>query len=252
MFFLYQIILTILIVISPIIIGIRLFKNKEDKKRFLEKFCFIAKKRGYGKIIWFHGSSVGEILSIIPLIQDLEKNNSINKILITSSTLSSSKVIKDFKFRKVIHQFYPIDHIIFTNKFLNYWKPSAAIFLESEIWPAMFREIENKKIPLILLNARITKKTFDRWSKINPYAESIFNKITIAYPQNFETLFFLKKLKVKNINFIGNLKYIEGHKKKDKINLKLKNSTVTGYFHSSNHKKWLPYQILGDKFLHFF
>jgi len=223
MFFLYQIILTILIVISPIIIGIRLFKNKEDKKRFLEKFCFIAKKRGYGKIIWFHGSSVGEILSIIPLIQDLEKNKSINKILITSSTLSSSKVIKDFKFRKVIHQFYPIDHIIFTNKFLNYWKPSAAIFLESEIWPAMFREIENKKIPLILLNARITKKTFDRWSKINAYAESIFNKITIAYPQNFETLFFLKKLKVKNINFIGNLKYIESHKKKDKINLKLKN-----------------------------
>ena len=222
MFFLYQIILTIIILISPLIIIIRLFKNKEDKKRFLEKFCFFSKKRGTGKIIWFHGSSVGEILSIIPLIQNLEKNKSINKILITSSTLSSSKIIKSFKFKKVIHQFYPIDHIIFVNRFLNYWKPSVAIFLESEIWPGMFKEIEKKKISLILLNARITKKTFDRWSKINSFSQSIFNKVSMAYPQNFETIFFLKKLKVKNINFIGNLKYIENEEKKDTLNIKLK------------------------------
>lgn len=158
MFFLYQIILTIIILISPLIIIIRLFKNKEDKKRFLEKFCFFSKKRGTGKIIWFHGSSVGEILSIIPLIQNLEKNKSINKILITSSTLSSSKIIKSFKFKKVIHQFYPIDHIIFVNRFLNYWKPSVAIFLESEIWPGMFKEIEKKKYLSFYLMQELQKK----------------------------------------------------------------------------------------------
>ena len=146
MFFLYQIILTLIVLISPIIIIIRIIKNKEDKNRFLEKFSFFSKKRGVGKLIWFHGASVGEILSIIPIIEKYEKEKSINKILITSSTLSSSKVLKKFKFKKTIHQFYPIDHIFFTNKFLNYWKPNLAIFIESEIWPCMFKKLKENKI----------------------------------------------------------------------------------------------------------
>ncbi|WP_435148627.1 glycosyltransferase N-terminal domain-containing protein [Candidatus Pelagibacter bacterium nBUS_32] len=73
MFFLYQTILTLVIIISPIIISYRILKNKEDKKRFLEKFCFFSKKRRSGKLIWFHGSSVGELLSIIPIIEQYEK-----------------------------------------------------------------------------------------------------------------------------------------------------------------------------------
>ena len=129
MFFLYQIVLTLIILISPIIILIRIFKNKEDKVRFLEKFSIPSKKRNLGQLIWFHGSSVGEILSVIPLIKEYEKKRSINQILKTSSTLSSSKVIKKFKFKKTTHQFYPIDHFFFFIKFLNYWQPSIAIFL---------------------------------------------------------------------------------------------------------------------------
>ena len=169
MFFLYQIVLTLIILISPIIILIRIFKNKEDKVRFLEKFSIPSKKRNLGQLIWFHGSSVGEILSVIPLIKEYEKKRSINQILITSSTLSSSKVIKKFKFKKTTHQFYPIDHFFFTNKFLNYWKPDVAIFIESEIWPCMFKNINRQKIPLILLNARLTKKTYMRWIKIKNF-----------------------------------------------------------------------------------
>ena len=91
MFFLYQIFLTILILISPIIIFFRIIKNKEDKKRFVEKFSIFSKKRVKGKLIWFHGASVGEILSVIPVIKKYEKDKSVNQILITSSTLSSSK-----------------------------------------------------------------------------------------------------------------------------------------------------------------
>jgi len=129
MFFLYQTLVSILLIVSPIIIGYRILKKKEDSKRFKEKFCIFSKKRVAGNLVWFHGSSVGEILSIIPLIHELEKNKSINQILITSSTLSSASIFKKYKFKKTIHQFFPIDSIFFSYKFLNYWKPTIAIFV---------------------------------------------------------------------------------------------------------------------------
>tara|TARA_B100001175_G_scaffold295095_1_gene282873 strand:- start:1470 stop:2720 length:1251 start_codon:yes stop_codon:yes gene_type:complete len=238
MFFLYQTILTFIILISPIIIIIRILRNKEDKKRFLEKFSFFSKKRSMGKLIWFHGASVGEILSIIPIIEKYEKDKSINKILITSSTLSSSHVLKNFKFKKTVHQFYPIDHIFFTKKFLNYWKPNIAIFIESEIWPSMFRQLKIKKIPLILLNARLTKKTFTRWMMLKNFTESVFSKISIAYPQNIETKMFLKKLKINKIKLIGNLKFTENdYEKLNSIssNLKAKFKKKKIWIASSTH-----------------
>ena len=209
MFFLYQAILSLIILISPIVFLFRILKNKEHKKRFVEKFSITSKKRFEGKLIWFHGASVGELLSIIPLIEKYEKDKSIKQILITSTTLSSSKVLKKFKFKKTIHQFFPIDQILLINKFLNYWKPNIAIFIESEIWPCMFKQLKIKKIPLVLLNARITKKTFDRWIFFKNFSQSVFNKISIAFPQNIETKYFLKRFKVNKINHIGNLKFSE-------------------------------------------
>ena len=223
MFFWYQIFVTLIILLSPIIIIFRIYKNKEHKVRYKEKFSIPSKQRDEGNLIWFHGASVGEILSIIPLIENYEKDKSINQILITSSTLSSSKVLKKFKFKKTIHQFYPIDHFFFTAKFLNYWRPSVAIFIESEIWPCMFEKLKSRKIPLVLLNARLTKKTFTRWIKIKNFSQEIFNKITIAYPQNIETKNFLKKLNTKKIKNIGNLKFAENDDvKNNAINNKLK------------------------------
>ena len=208
-FFIYQILLSIILCFSPIIVIIRIIKNKEDKFRFKEKFCLFSKKRGSGKLIWFHGSSVGEILSVVPVIKKYENDKSISKILITSSTLSSSKVLEKIKFKKTIHQFYPIDHVFFSKKFLSHWKPDVAIFLESEVWPSMFKSIKNENILLILLNARITKKSFDRWNKIKKFSNSIFSLVDKAYSQNLETNYYLKKLKVKDIKSIGNLKFIE-------------------------------------------
>ena len=208
-FFIYQFLLSIIILFSPFIIIFRILKNKEDKYRFKEKFCFISKKRRTGKLIWFHGSSVGEILSAIPIIKRYDNDKSISRILITSSTLSSSKILEKIKFKKTIHQFYPIDHILFSKKFLDHWKPDIAIFLESEIWPSMFRSIKKRGVHLILLNARITKKSFQRWSIIEKFSHSTFSLIDKAYSQNTETNYFLKKLKVKKITSIGNLKFIE-------------------------------------------
>ena len=117
-FYLSNLFLTFLLVISPLIIIFRIFKGKEDIIRFKEKFCFFLKKK-LGKTIWFHGASVGEIMSIVPLIRRYEKDKSINQILITSSTLSSSKIVKKYNFKKVVHQFFLLT-IFFSKIFLNY------------------------------------------------------------------------------------------------------------------------------------
>ncbi len=124
----YRILINLIFVLSPLIILVRLIKKKEVLSRFKEKFCFFSKKRGNGNLIWFHGASVGEIKSIIPILEKLEKNSKVNKILITSNTLSSSKIVQKFKFKKVIHQFFPIDTNYLSKKFLNYWKPSLVFF----------------------------------------------------------------------------------------------------------------------------
>ena len=241
MFFLYQIIITLIILISPIIIIFRILKKKEHKIRFKEKFSFSTSKRLKGNLIWFHGSSVGEIMSIIPLIKYYEKKKIINQILITSSTLSSSKIIKKFKFKKTIHQFFPIDSTYFANKFLNFWQPSIAIFIESEIWPSMFLSINKRSIPLVLMNARITQKTFKRWEKIKFFSNSVFRKINFAYPQNRETYQYLKKLQVPKINFIGNLKFSESKlDKKILINKKF-------YKQFKNRKVWCASSTHADE-----
>ena len=240
MLFLYQIIVLIIIIFSPIIIIYRILRNKEDKKRYIEKFSVPSKKRAKGKLIWFHGASVGEILSIIPLIKNYEKNKSIDQILITSSTLSSSKVLQKFKFKKTIHQFYPIDNLFLTNKFLKFWKPTVAIFIDSEIWPYMYHNINDKKIPLILLNARLTKKTFNRWMKLKNFGRSVFKNITIAYPQNLETKIYLNELKPNKIGNLGNLKFAENFEEnldKIKINLKKELTKRKIWVASSTHKR---------------
>ena len=243
MFFLYQIIVTIILLFSPIILIFRLIKKKEDKFRFKEKLSVVTKNKTSGNLIWFHGASVGELLSIIPIIKYYEKKKYINQILITSSTVSSSKVLKKFKLKKTIHQFYPVDHIYLTNKFLKIWRPRLAIFIESEIWPSMFKSLENSNIPLILLNARLTKKTFDRWMKIKNFAISTFNKIKISFPQNKETKLFLKKINNTNIKDLGNLKFIENKlTKKNKLNkylvkeLKKRNIWVASSTHAGEEK----------------
>ncbi len=242
MFFFYQLIISLLILISPLLILFRIVKNKDNKFSIKEKFCISSKRRINGKLIWFHGASVGEILSIIPLLKYYDSKKDIKQILVTSSTLSSYKVLKKFKFKKTVHQFYPIDHIYFVNKFINYWKPCAAIFIDSEIWPCMYNNLSKKNISLILLNARLTNKSFIRWMKIKKFSKLIFDNITIAYPQNLETEKYLKKLSSTKVNLIGNLKFADYEedisdktKESSLIELKKKNIWVASSTH--NHEE---------------
>ena len=216
MFFLYQILIFITILFSPLILLVRFLKNKEDKKRFIEKFSIIFKKKNKQNLVWIHAASVGEVMSVVPLIDELEKDKKIEKILLTTSTLSSSKIFENLKFKKTFHQFFPIDFFFLTSIFIKHWRPKIAIFIDSEIWPCMFTEIKKNKIPLILLNARITERSFKKWQILKKFSSIIFGKIDMAYPSNLETMNFLKKFKVKKIKKIGNLKFTERKKVKEK------------------------------------
>ena len=222
MFFIYEVLGLIFIIFSPIIFLIRIFLGKEDPKRFLEKFCIYSKKFKIKKTIWLHGSSVGEILSVIPIINTLEKNKNIKKIILSSSTTSSALIFSKYKFKKTTHVYFPIDTNYLSNKFIKYWKPQVAFFIDSEIWPNMFNNLNINKIPIILLNGRITRKSFRRWMKFPNFAKKNFDKISLAMPQNNETSKYLKKLGVKKIKIAGNLKYFVHQKKSLDKNTKKK------------------------------
>ncbi len=222
MFVLYRLLANLILILSPIIIFIRLLKGKEDLNRFKEKFAFYKRKKVSGKLIWFHGASVGEMLSVIPLIEKLEKDKKVKQILITSNTISSSNILSNLKLKKTIHQFFPIDTNYHSQKFINYWKPSVAIFIDSEIWPNMIVNIKKKSIPLILLNARITDKSFRKWKIFSSSTKNLFKKFDLCLSSSLKTKKYLKLLGAKKIKFIGNLKFSESEKNVNSLSNKLK------------------------------
>ena len=234
----YSLLVYIVIIFSPLIIIYRILKKKENPKRFFEKFSLNKKKRKQGKLIWFHCSSVGEFLSVAPLVQELEKTRNIKQILVTTSTLSSSKIFNKFRFKKTLHQFYPLDNNYIVNNFLNYWKPSSVIFVESEIWPTMISELNKRKIKIILINARMSKSSFKRWFSIRYFGKNILQKFDYIFPQNKETIFYFKKLGIKKVKFLGNLKFIGTHNDKvKKINKKFFKDKIVLCSASTHHNE---------------
>ena len=229
MYFFYNILTNLTIIISPIIILYRILRGKEDIKRVGEKFCIYSQKKNKKKI-WIHAASVGELMSIVPIIQKLEKNKKIKNILLSTSTTSSAKIFKKQRLKKTTHVYFPLDNNYIVNKFIKYWKPELAIFIDSEIWPNMFNNLKLSNIPIIIINARITERSFNKWQIFPDFANQVFGKISLALPQNLETLKYLKLLKVKNIKTAGNLKYYgqknnQGHLAKSLRN-KFKNFKV--------------------------
>ena len=203
----YRWVVNLILIFSPIIIIYRILKGKENYLRVNERYAFNLINRPKGKLIWIHASSIGEFNSMIPLIEKFQKNQNISRILITTNTLSSGKLIGKLKLNKTIHQFFPLDSNFIIKKFLNHWKPSALILCESEIWPNLIQNIHKRKIKLILINARITLKAFNNWKKISNFRISLFKKFDLCLSQNNETFYYLQKLGAKNIKNLGNLKY---------------------------------------------
>ena len=161
---------------------LRKLKKKENKDRYIEKIAKIKIKRENGFLIWFHVASVGEAMSILPLVENLETEEKVNTILITSITLSSGLILerKYNNNKKIIHQFLPLDIPFFVYKFLNHWNPNLSIFIDSEIWPNLIYGIKKKNIPLLLINVRISKKTFLKWNFFKNFAQKVFGKFDLG------------------------------------------------------------------------
>ncbi len=234
MYYWYKIITYLFYPFGPLYLYFRKFKKKEDAISYKEKLAVINSQRNNGFLIWFHVASVGEAMSILPIIEAFLKDQKINRILITSITLSSGKILKK-RFNnnfKVIHQFLPLDVPIYTKKFLNHWQPNLAIFIDSEIWPNLIMEINKEKIPLLLVNARITKKTFNRWKLLINFAKKIFEKFNLCIASNKESEDYLKILGAKNVKNLGNLKFANI---KSKLNNKLDDNFLSKI---NNRKIW--------------
>jgi len=233
MYFWYKFFTYLFYPLSPIYLFLRKIRKKEHSLRYKEKLSQINIPRKEGFLLWFHVASVGEAMSILPLIENFEKEKKINRILITTITLSSAEVLQKrfVQNEKIIHQFLPLDIPKFVNKFLNHWSPNLSIFIDSEIWPNLIFNIKERNIPLLLVNGRVTKKTFLRWKFLKNFAKKIFEKFDLCLVSNNETENYLQILGAKNIKNCGNLKFagtkINSKNKLDSIFLnKIKNRKI--------------------------
>ena len=225
----YNLIILFLHPFLIIFLKIRVLRNKEDKNRYLEKLSYLKTKPIPG-VIWFHVASLGEIKSIHPIINYYQKKKI--KLLITSVTTSSYEYFKNnLKNENTMHQYAPIDSPIVISKFLKLWRPKLTIFVESEIWPNMIMQT-SKQCKLILLNCRISKKSFKKWKVIKRTFKKILDKFDIILAQGKTTLVYLEYFKLKNIKQIGNIKFIQSKKNNPNI-IRIDNG----------HNKWAAMSI---------
>ena len=207
----YRVLTTLLFPFLIIFIYFRKLFNREEQARYKEKIFssyFNVDRDQKKKLIWFHAVSVGELNSIIPIIEELNNKYKDLEFLITTTTLSSSTIFKK-KFKRIYnirHRFFPLDVAFLVKKFLKSWSPSLIFFVDSEIWPNLLIEAQRSKIPLGLINARITTKSAKRWMKFPKSAEKIFSLFNFCLVANSETKNFLEKLNVKNLFYNGNIK----------------------------------------------
>ena len=120
-----------------------------------------------------------------------------------------------FNHKNIKHRYFPLDVNFLVKSFLNKWKPNLVIFIDSEIWPNLIFEIKKRKIPIALINGRITKKTFDKWVLVSNFAKKIFNSFDLCLASSKESEKNLRTLSVKNIKYIGNIKFSSEIEKKD-------------------------------------
>ncbi len=205
--FLYRICFILALPFLTLLFFIRRLKGKENKERFCERLGYPKLPRPEGKLIWMHGASVGECLSMLPLINKLLERNPTLHIMVTSGTVTSADLMAQRLPERAFHQFIPIDFPWGARHFVRYFHADAVLWFESDFWPNLLASIHAAKIPLVLLNGRISDKSFQRWQKHLWFIKSLLQNFCLTLGQSPENARRLGVLGSPAIDCVGNIKY---------------------------------------------
>lgn len=179
-------------------------RGKEERDRRYERYGYPSVERPGGPLIWFHAASVGESMAIIPLIQRVDRQG-INTVL-TTGTVTSAEVVRDRLPANTFHQYVPLDLERAVRRFLDHWQPDLSIFTESEIWPTTILEMGLRRIPQVLVNARMSDRSFVRWQSALSLAEALFDNISHVIAQSEVDADRFRHLGARPVTICGNLK----------------------------------------------
>ncbi|MEP3321644.1 MAG: 3-deoxy-D-manno-octulosonic acid transferase [Sneathiella sp.] len=185
----------------------RMAEGKEDPKRIYERYGEPSRTRPAGELIWFHAASVGEAMSVLPLIELVLSQKTDRFVLLTTGSVTSANLMEERLPTGAFHQFVPIDTKEAVISFLNYWRPQVAIWMESEIWPNLINQTAIRDIPMMMLNARMTTSSFNMWRKTGGLAKKLIKKFSYIHAQSDLAAERLKYLGAKEVKVLGNLKF---------------------------------------------
>ncbi len=191
----------------PLFIARRIRAGKEDRQRHQERLAQTAKPRPDGPLAWVHAASVGETNAILPLCTALTERGF--TVLVTTVTTTAAQILDDKASANplILHQYAPFDVPSIIQKFLDHWQPSLAIFAESEIWPMTIKALSVRKIPLAIVNGRMSDRSFRRWRKFRSATPSLFGRIDQVLVRGDEDLLRFQELGAERVTITGNLKY---------------------------------------------
>ncbi|CCJ05983.1 3-deoxy-D-manno-octulosonic acid transferase [Methylocystis sp. SC2] len=179
--------------------------GKEDPARLAERMGESNRPRPRGRLVWLHGASVGESLSLLPLIERFIQRGL--DVLVTSGTVSSARVLSARLPAGAFHQYAPIDAPKFVERFLDHWRPDIAVFAESELWPNIVAGVRARGAPLVLANARISRKSAERWRAVPGAAKSVFGAVDLCLAQDSDNAARFLALGARCVRIAGNLKF---------------------------------------------
>lgn len=185
----------------------RLRRGKEDQARLGERMGQSRTLRPQGILFWVHAASVGEAQSALILIQRLLAHPAQPHILITTGTTTSARFLAGKLPDRCIHQYYPLDHPAWVNRFLDHWKPDHCFWMESELWPNMLGALKKRQIPAALVNARMSPRSFKRWNTFRHIAKDLLQCFDIILAQTEQEAGYYTQLGAQNVVVTGNLKY---------------------------------------------
>ena len=190
--------------LSPVLINRRLKLGKEDPARVGERRGLSADVRPAGPLVWIHGASVGEVLAAAALIERLRALNL--RILLTSGTVTSAAIVAKRFPADVIHQYVPYNSPRYVTRFLDHWRPSLALFIESDLWPNLILSSAARRLPMVLINGRMSHRSFPRWRRLSGTIAALLGRFDVCLAQSRLDAERFAALGSRNVVVTGNLK----------------------------------------------